>query len=244
MVHALKAAVFSLIFAVALSLIGVPTRAQAQSYAIDCAILLCLSGGWPASEPCMRARAEFMRRITPWPIEPPLQIWRCPMGASHVPKRGRTDPSFLVEALFDEGPTVLPQSFAMPGEVIELRPRELSNGVTQRNLAPLEAQNRVDVDISGPSFDFVRSIRVFNVAYATQSIAGRSGDCVRTAKIFVGTYDFQGRFSWAPTVSSALPKVHSGLELWGLDCPNVYHRSVFVDWYDYQGNYGNEQVNY
>src|SRR5690554_253192 len=69
----------------ALALIGptVPTQARAQTYQIDCAILLCLSGGWPASVPCARARAEFIRRITPWPVEPPLQIWRCPMGASY-----------------------------------------------------------------------------------------------------------------------------------------------------------------
>ena len=59
-----------------------PERAEAQTYQIDCAILLCLSGGWPASVPCTRARAEFIRRITPWPIEPPLQIWRCPMGVA------------------------------------------------------------------------------------------------------------------------------------------------------------------
>ncbi len=54
----------------------------AQGYQIGCAILLCLAGGWPASVPCARARAEFIRRITPWPVEPPLQIWRCPMRAA------------------------------------------------------------------------------------------------------------------------------------------------------------------
>ena len=54
----------------------------AHAYQVDCAILLCLAGGWPASAPCAHARAVFIRRITPWPIEPPLQIWRCPMGAS------------------------------------------------------------------------------------------------------------------------------------------------------------------
>ncbi|PVA08622.1 hypothetical protein DC366_18305 [Pelagivirga sediminicola] len=45
----------------ALALTGptVPTQARAQTYQIDCAILLCLSGGWPASVPCARARAEF-----------------------------------------------------------------------------------------------------------------------------------------------------------------------------------------
>jgi len=52
----------------------------AKAYQVDCAILLCLAGGWPASAECAHARAVFIRRITPWPIEPPLQIWRCPMG--------------------------------------------------------------------------------------------------------------------------------------------------------------------
>ena len=53
----------------------------ASAYQIDCAILLCLAGGFPPSAPCTAARAEMIRRITPWPIEPPLQIWRCPMRA-------------------------------------------------------------------------------------------------------------------------------------------------------------------
>lgn len=53
---------------------------DANSYPIDCAILLCLAGGFPSSAECSAARAEFIRRVTPWPIEPPLQVWRCPMG--------------------------------------------------------------------------------------------------------------------------------------------------------------------
>ena len=55
---------------------------RAEAYPVDCAILLCLSGGWPASAECAHARAVFIRRITPWPIEPPLQIWNCPMGTA------------------------------------------------------------------------------------------------------------------------------------------------------------------
>jgi len=31
----------------AASLTAAPQRAEAQTYQIDCAILLCLSGGWP-----------------------------------------------------------------------------------------------------------------------------------------------------------------------------------------------------
>lgn len=56
--------------------------APALAYPIDCAILLCLAGGFPASAECSAARAEFIRRITPWPIEPPLQLWNCPMRTS------------------------------------------------------------------------------------------------------------------------------------------------------------------
>lgn len=65
--------------AVGFALLLPPTSPAA--YPIDCAILLCLVGGWPANPHCDAARAEFVRRITPWPVEPPLQIWRCPMGS-------------------------------------------------------------------------------------------------------------------------------------------------------------------
>lgn len=54
--------------------------APVSAYPIDCAILLCMAGGFPASAECGAARAEMIRRVTPWPIEPPLQLWRCPMG--------------------------------------------------------------------------------------------------------------------------------------------------------------------
>lgn len=66
----------------ALTLAGVSATFQAapaNAYPIDCAILLCLAGGFPASAECSAAKAEMIRRITPWPIEPPLQLWNCPM---------------------------------------------------------------------------------------------------------------------------------------------------------------------
>jgi hypothetical protein len=59
---------------------SIPFAPSANAYPIDCAILLCLAGGFPASAECSAAKAELIRRITPWPIEPPLQLWRCPMG--------------------------------------------------------------------------------------------------------------------------------------------------------------------
>lgn len=62
-----------------------PIRVAAQSYPIDCAILLCLAGGFPASAECTAARIEMIRRVTPWPVEPPLQLWNCPLRASGLP---------------------------------------------------------------------------------------------------------------------------------------------------------------
>lgn len=55
----------------AVSLIQV---APARAYDIDCAIMLCMAGGFPASPVCSAAHAEMMRRITPWPVEPPFGI--------------------------------------------------------------------------------------------------------------------------------------------------------------------------
>ena len=67
--------------AAGLVFIGAPVASGA--YPIDCAILLCLAGGFPSSPDCSAAKIEMIRRITPWPVEPPLQIWRCPMGAAY-----------------------------------------------------------------------------------------------------------------------------------------------------------------
>ena len=58
----------------------------ADAYPIDCAILLCMAGGFPPSAECTAAQVEVIRRVTPWPIEPPLQLWNCPMsGGGSVP---------------------------------------------------------------------------------------------------------------------------------------------------------------
>jgi hypothetical protein len=108
----------------ALALVGstAPTRTRAQTYPIDCAILLCLSGGWPASVPCALARAEFIRRITPWPVEPPLQIWRCPMGASFEGPPMSRATERVIEALFRGAETLQqtfhPQSLTLPLSVM------------------------------------------------------------------------------------------------------------------------------
>ena len=211
--------------------LSLPMSARAQTYPIDCAILLCLSGGWPASVPCARARAEFIRRITPWPVEPPLQIWRCPMGASYESDRQSNNADRIIQALYRTDSRRPLQSL----------PRDKFVPADQ---ALRLVQDRADIDISGPEFNFVRSIRVFDVRYARQYEAGSEGDCERYATVVLGTYGTQGDFSWQRSSITALPEAHVGLERWGQNCPGIYHRSVFVDWRDYDGNYDFEQVNY
>lgn len=246
-----KNPIFPLLVAMALVNVSLPTRAKAQTYSIDCAILLCLSGGWPASVPCARARAEFIRRITPWPVEPPLQIWRCPMGASYELKRQSHEPVRLFDILFQKHEYGLGQSVPAPGNtsaptVVETiwHPAELATGLVAADFTLRLVADRADIDISGPEFNFVRSIRVFDVRYAMQRESPRSNECIRSAAVFLGTYGTQGDFAWQRSSTAALPTAHVGLEQWGDHCPSIFHRSVFVDWHDYEGTYGFEQVNY
>ncbi|MCE8510908.1 hypothetical protein KBY28_20855 [Ruegeria pomeroyi] len=63
----------------ALAVFGAPEKAQA--YDIDCAIMLCMAGGFPPSTVCARAFLTMIRRITPWPSLPPFGV--CTFA--HVP---------------------------------------------------------------------------------------------------------------------------------------------------------------
>jgi len=100
-----------------------------------------------------------------------------------------------------------------------------------------------DIDISGQEFNFVRSIRVFDVQ-ANQRESGSEGDCERSARVRLGSYSTQGDYRWSRADIADLPDAHFGTERWGSNCPSIWHRSVFVEWRDYEGNYGFEQVNY
>ena len=179
----------------------------AAAYPVDCAILLCLAGGWPASAECAHARTVFIARITPWPVEPPLQIWNCPMRASF---RGETKP---IERLSD---------IAVHGE-----PEPLIS-IPETPWALQLVQDRADVDISDPAFDFVRSIRVFEITY--QQRRSSDGDCNRWGAVYMGTYGSQGDYSRRRSSLSAVPTA-SDLAV-PADCRSYWHRSVFVEWRD------------
>jgi hypothetical protein len=58
MIRSLRTTSFSLGVSLVLAFFGATASVRAQAYPIDCAILLCLSGGWPHSAPCSQARAD------------------------------------------------------------------------------------------------------------------------------------------------------------------------------------------
>ena len=209
-----------LAMAATLTLSGqVPLATPASAYQVDCAILLCLAGGWPASAPCAHARAVFIRRITPWPIEPPLQIWRCPMGASFSPTEAPEPAERLLDAAFQA--TLPRQSFPDDGQVMEVQATD-------------------GADISGDAFDFVRSIRVYHIQYRQHE--NRDGDCNRSDSTRLGSYGMQGDYRWTRSNVGQVP-AGSGLSIPN-GCASYFYRSVFVDWRDHAGNYGSEEVRY
>jgi len=191
----------------------------AAAYPVDCAILLCLAGGWPASAECAHARAVFIRRITPWPIEPPLQIWNCPMRARFRQEERPTERLFDISVRGEPAPLV---------------------SIPETPLALQLVQDRADVDISDPAFDFVRSIRVFEITY--QQRRNRDGDCNSWGVVYMGTYGAQGDYNRSRSSVSAVPSA-SDLAV-PADCRDYRHRSVFVEWRDYEGSYGHEEVHY
>jgi len=189
------------------------------AYPVDCAILLCLAGGWPGSAECAHARAVFIRRITPWPIEPPLQIWNCPMRV-RFPKP--TD----LERLFDIRANAPKPGFSWPLPTY---------GTSVQRVA-----KTANVDISDPAYDFVRSIRVFEITF--QMTRSDDDNCSSSSAVFVGSYGPQGDYQRKRSGPSAVP-VASDFRM-PSDCRTYRHRSVFVEWRDYQGIYGSEEVHY
>lgn len=208
--------------AAAITLAGLlGSTAPGQAYQVDCAILLCLAGGWPASAPCAHARAVFIRRVTPWPIEPPLQIWHCPMAASY----SGTAPLAPVKRLHD----------------IVFRSRAL-NSVSHAAplVVPVQSDEQADIDISSNAFEFVRSIRVYHIQFSQWE--DREGNCLRSDTTRLGAYGVQGEFRWERASAAQVPAA-SDLML-PADCSQFSYRSVFVDWRDHAGSYGYEEVHY
>ncbi|MGB7268510.1 MAG: hypothetical protein WBC90_03185 [Albidovulum sp.] len=219
--------------------------APASAYEVDCAILLCLSGGWPASAECSYARGVFIQRITPWPIEPPLQIWRCPMGSAMNSESGATPGERLHNLAFADSP-VQSVAVSQEGAIQSVFTRNDSDPATSELFRYLareisEENGAADIDVSGSEFDFVRSIKVWNVMHYSHAKRGRNDECREHSNIQLGTYGTLGEFQWDPSEPGQVPN-------WVIpsrSCePGSYARAVGVEWTDVEGNHGYEVVIY
>ncbi len=131
-----------------------------------------------------------------------------------------------IERLFDIAfrDNMLPQALSIP----------------QASAEPILVDAQADVDISDAAFDFVRSIHVFEITY--QQRRNRDGDCNSWGTVYLGSYSEQGEYSRKRSSISAVP----GASDFGVpaNCGNYWHRSVFVEWRDYEGTYDHEEVHY
>ena len=108
----------------------------------------------------------------------------------------------IYDILFDGARGPLPQSFpdaslqdAKTPVPADLRRNGAEHGQLPEGFALRFVQDRVDIYISRPEFNFLRSIRVFDVRYASQRVAGENDGCRRFASVHLGTYGTQGGFA-------------------------------------------------
>lgn len=236
------------------------SASRAEAYQIDCAILLCLSGGWPSSAECTAARAVFIHRITPWPVEPPLQIWRCPMGNASASPTGESIPTrfarIVDELGLEPGPASVTASndpakedaFTRALTAIGSDVPGFDGSIVTANFS--DVNGTADIDISSTDFDFVRSIRVYDVEWHEWNHENNRGenDCRRgRQRVRVGSYGVQGDFAWrntSVTTATNLP----WLGFTTRQDHNCNHagsfRGIGVEWRDYEGNHGYEVVRY
>lgn len=227
--------------AVAIALAALPAS-QADAYPIDCAIFLCLAGGWPGSPDCTAAKTEFIRRVTPYPVEPPLQLWRCPMNASFVSsnlspmqrlsaiKAGSSDPNPELPMENVPEPTILDVSVSS---------NSWPDAHSDLFLNPVPAP--ANVDLSSSDIDVVRSIKVWDVRHYNYQRRSRDGDCERSLDLVVGTYDANANFHWSDRAFTPTPP---WLPLRNRCEPPSYFRGVGVEWTDTFGISDYELVRY
>ncbi|WP_159090196.1 hypothetical protein [Ruegeria sp. Alg231-54] len=229
------------LFAVGTLAVASVPATEVKAYPIDCAIFLCLAGGWPTDPDCNAARAEFIRRITPMPVEPPLQLWRCPMGV--VLGTSNLTPMQRLEAIREVSATPfpeLPQEEQEPSVIVEVS-FALESWANPGPASPsLPAPTLANVDLSSADFDVIRSIRVWDVRHYSYRIREREGPCTTRLDMSVGTYDENANFHWSDRAPGPRP---DWLPLNKDRCP-TYFRGVGVEWSDIFGNYDYELVRY
>ena len=108
-------------------------------------------------------------------------------------------------------------------------------------LAQAVASGSADIDISGREFDFVRSIRVWHVAFYRHNLSNRHNTCRELYQIQLGTYGTQGDYRWLRATPQMVP---AWMGMSRACSPGSFYRAVGVEWTDHLGNPGHEVVRY
>lgn len=104
-----------------------------------------------------------------------------------------------------------------------------------------DANGTADVDISDPVYDFVRSIKVWDVRTYSHRPRGRDDECSEFYSMNLGSYGTQGDFAWRRTGPGSAP----AFVIPSRACTRYSgRRGVGVEWTDYEGNHGFEWVSY
>jgi len=82
--------------------------------------------------------------------------------------------------------------------------------------------------------------RLFDISYSQRQNKDR--DCIIRSKVYAGRYGTQGEYSYGRSSIEAVPEA-SDLDIPG-NCRGYSHRAVFIEWRDYNGVYGYEEVYY
>jgi hypothetical protein len=159
------------------------------------------------------------------------------MGASYSP----TNENSHRARLYDAAMRNTPKPSASPAVLREVE------GIADRIIKA----NQADIDISGREFNFVRSIRVFDVDWYQRVRSNSDGEECSTvrSRVRVGTYGTQGDFRWRKVGPSTAQSSNAS---WlgyrtrsNSPCDHAgYFRGVGVEWRDHEGNHGFEVVRY
>lgn len=109
----------------------------------------------------------------------------------------------------------------------------------------VQASQQADIDISGPEFNFVRSIKVWDIQFYSHRRVGsdENGGCQEQAGIRLGSYNTQGAYSWTTVRMDNLPSWLSTTIPRSCTPPSQY-RGIGIEWQDFEGNHDFEIVRY
>ena len=145
--------------------------APAAAYQIDCAILLCLAGGWPSAGACIPACARSSSGGSP--LGRSSLLFKS--GAVQCAPASRPRPTSPLSRLYDIASQQADSASGRAINAVCLYPKRSRLRASGRSYTTWPAREPISISAI-PSFDFVRSIRVFDVDWWEYDHENQHGD--------------------------------------------------------------------